>query len=119
MSTGTFGTPDYRPGRGGNFKQLGNRRDASPKTAQILGIPAQDLMDALAVAFASGCAVLMSPTSDGGAVSVTLYAGDQRHRAYATSAEEFAETLLAVRDVSEAHMVGGPSTRQNGPLRAS
>ena len=98
--------------------RLVKETNVAPRTGQILSIPAQELMDALSVAVAAGCAVLISPTSDAGALSVTLYAGDQRHRAYASSAEEFHSILEALRDVSEAHMVGGPARLVNGPLQA-
>lgn len=98
--------------------RLVKQSDGTPKTGEILGIPAQELMDTLSVALAAGCGVLISPTSDGGALSVTVYAGDQRHRAYAASAEDFHSILEAVRDVSEAHMVGGPMRAVNGPLQA-
>lgn len=94
-------------------------RETSPRVGQILGIPAQDLMDALAVACASGSAVLFSPTSDGGAISVTLYMGDARSRDYASSAEEFAATLVAVRDACEARVIGSPTGLTKRPVRAS
>jgi transposase len=76
-------------------------------------------MDALAIVCASGCAVLFSPTSDGGAISVTVYAGDERARDYASDAEEFAAVLLAVRDTAEAHAINHthPAVKaaRNGP----
>jgi hypothetical protein len=111
--------PDYP-------RQVGSRpprplrdRDTTPRVAQILGIPAQDLLDALAVACASGSAVLFSPTSDGGAISVTLYMGDARSRDYASSAEEFAQTLIAVRDACEARVITSPNGLAKRPVRAS
>jgi len=101
----TMRMPDY-PRQGTNRPVRSLRdRDVSPRIGQILGIPAQELMDTLAVACASGSAVLFSPTSDGGALSITLYMGDARSRDYATSAEEFAATLVAVRDACEARVI--------------
>jgi len=104
--------PDYKPMQARRFKPLRDKADTSPRVARILGIPAQDLMDALALACCNGCAVLFSPTSDGGAISVTVYLGDERLRDYAASAEEFAACLVAVRDASEAHGMRGTGTPQ-------
>lgn len=109
--------PDYAPGRTSQVKTLGSSSSTSPQTGEILSVPPQELMDALTVLCASGCGILISPTGDGGALSVTVYAGDQRHRAYVTSSASFSDALTAARDVAEAHMVGGPAKRQNGPLR--
>jgi hypothetical protein len=115
---GSFGTPEYRPGKNGSFKPLGKQRGDTPRVGKILGIEPQVLMDALAVACAAGCAVMFSPTSDGGALGVIVYAGEQRHRGWASDAEEFGALLSDVRDVSEAHMVGGPARKENGALKA-
>lgn len=48
---------------------------------------------AIAAATRDGCALIFSRTSDGGALSVTLLAGSDRHKKYAKSAE-LAESLL-------------------------
>lgn len=48
---------------------------------------------ALVAATEDGCALIFSKTSDGGALSVTLLAGQDRHKKYAKSAE-LAESLL-------------------------
>jgi hypothetical protein len=97
--------PDYRPTGARRFKPLRDKAPAEPRIGRILGIPAQDLMDALTLACFHGCALLFSPTSDGGAISVTVYTGDERHRDYAATAEDFANILLAIRDVCEAHAI--------------
>ena len=94
-------------------------RESTPRIGQIMGIPPAELMDALAVACASGSAVLFSPTSDGGAISVTLYQGTSRSRDYAASAEEFAATLVAVKDACEARMLSGTSGPRKVPVRPS
>lgn len=110
--------PDYQGGGVSRPKPLGRTRDVSPKIGEIWSLDAAKVHAALGAAFASGCAILISPTSDGGALSVTLYAGEQRHRAYCSSSSELQEALDAVTDVAEAHTMGGPSKTQNGPLRA-
>jgi hypothetical protein len=73
---------------------------------EILGIPAQELMDALSVVCSSGCAIMFSPTSDGGALGVHLYVGTDRFRDYAPSAAELSAILAYVRDYAEARMIG-------------
>lgn len=105
MSLKPIRMPDYPREVRRQAKPLLNRGDAEPRVGKILGIGAQELMDAIAVVCSSGCAVLFSPTSDGGALSVTVYHGDERDKDYASSAEEFASLLLAVRDVAEAHAI--------------
>jgi hypothetical protein len=119
MAITALGTGDFPRGRGGNFKPLVNKEDFIPRTGEILNVDQRLLFQAVSTAVLSGCALLISPTSDGGALSVTLYAGQQRHRAYATSSAEFEATLKAVEDVATAHTMGGPANRQNGPLQAS
>lgn len=111
--------PDLGGTRTGPVKPLGKQSEVKPRIGDILDIPPTELATAVAVVCAAGCALLISPTSDGGALSVTLYAADQRHRCYVTSSSAFSEALLAARDVSEAHMIGGPAKKQNGPLRAT
>jgi len=110
--------PDYPQSGQSRPKQLGRTRDVSPRVGEIWSIDASKVHAALGAAFAAGCAVLISPTSDGGALSVTLYAGEQRHRAYCSSSSELQDALDAVGDVAEAHLMGGPAKQQNGPLRA-
>lgn len=111
--------PDYPQSGRSTVKPLGEPAGEGLKTGDILGIPASELMDAVSVLCAAGCGLLISPTSDGGALSVTVYASQQRHRGYATSATGFSKLLLDARDVAEAHLVGGPARAQNGTLRAT
>lgn len=86
-----------------------------------MNIKSDDLLDALGRIVCSGCAVLFSPTSDGGAMSITVYAGDDRARDYAASAEEFAAALVLASDLAEAHAYNGsthkPKASQNGSQR--
>lgn len=111
--------PEYRPTGTRRFKPLRDVADTSPRVAKILGIKPEELMEALAIACINGCAVLFSPTSDGGAISVTLYQGDDRLRDYAASAEEFAASLMAIRDAAEAHGIRGTGKGLKVPQRAS
>jgi hypothetical protein len=106
--TGSSYSPD---GRTRTFKPLRTRDKATARTGEIMGIEADDFFAAVALVISSGCAILFSPTSDGGALSVCVYVGDQKHKGYATSASEFAELLLDVRDLAEAHMLKGSAKK--------
>jgi hypothetical protein len=65
------------------------------------------LGDVIGDTASAGIGVLISPTRDLGAVSLTLYVGDDRERAYASTAEEFTALLEAARDIAQASMVSG------------
>lgn len=113
--------PDYPPMGRRRFKPLRDRSDTTPRVGQIMGIKPDELLDALGRVICSGCAVLFSPTADGGAVSITVYYGDERARDYVSSAEEFAAALVLVSDLAEAHAYSGslskPKAPQNGSQR--
>jgi hypothetical protein len=96
----------YSPdGRTRTFKPLRTKEKATARTGAILSVPNEELATAIGAVLSSGCALLLSPTSDGGALSICVYVGDQKHKGYATSAEEFAELLIDVRDLAESHML--------------
>jgi len=101
--------PDYNPVGRRRFKPMRDRTDVAPRVGEIVGIDPQVLIQALGQIVCSGCAVLFSPTSDGGAISITVYHGDERSRDYAASAEEFAQSLSLATDIAEAHMIRGTS----------
>lgn len=110
----------YSPdGRTRTFKPLRTREKVTARTGAILSVPSEDLATALGAVISAGCALLLSPTSDGGAISVCVYVGDQKHKGYATSAEEFAELLMDVRDLSESHMLGGTTKTPKSAVRGS
>ena len=101
--------PDYNPSGRRRFKPMRDRADTTPRIGQIVGIDPKVLIEALGHIVCSGCAVLFSPTSDGGAMSITVYHGDERSRDYAASAEEFAQSLSLATDIAEAHAMQGTS----------
>lgn len=106
-------------GRGGNFRQLGNQHDEEPRIGQIVTLPPAEFLESVALALTQSCGVLLSPTSNGGAVSIIIYDGDERYRTYASSAEEFKQAIMAVRDHAEAKMVGGTPKPPKSSVRAS
>jgi hypothetical protein len=101
------------------FKPLRNKERATARTGAIVSVPADDLANTIGLVLTSGCALLLSPTSDGGAVSVCIYVGDQKHKGYASTAEEFAEILMDVRDLAENHMLGDPQKKPKVAVRGS
>jgi hypothetical protein len=100
--------PDYNPSGRRRFKPLRDRADAEPRVGQIMGIDPKVLHHALGVVLSSGCAILLSPTGDGGALSITVYHGDDRSRDYVASADELVQSLSLATDLAEAHAVGKP-----------
>jgi hypothetical protein len=58
-------------------------------------------------AASAGIGVLVSPTRDLGAVSLTIYVGDERERAYASTSDELATFIEAIRDIATARLVRG------------
>lgn len=101
MSNST-GNGRAHQGRGGSFKSLVNRREPGPRLNDLLGGRQQQLGDAIQAVILGGLGVLIAPTSDGGAISVTLYEGDQRLRSYASTVEEWEEILRALTDAGDA-----------------
>ena len=106
-------------GRGGNFRQLRQSREDVNRVGEITSIPDSEFLAAVSLALTCSCGVLLSPTSDGGAVSVIVYDGDERYRTYCSTREEFQSALEALRDLAEAKMMGSTPTATNGAVRAS
>jgi hypothetical protein len=90
-----------------NFKPLLNERNGPSRLAQLLDGADSVLGEAVRLALESGSGVLLSPTRDGGALSITLYLGDDRLRGYAASPEEFTALLDRVADVGRGTVTPG------------
>lgn len=109
--------PAYpRPSARG-LKPLLNRDERVPKVAQITDLPDSFWKATVQTVMSSGCGLLLSPTSDGGAVSVTLYFGDDRAKDYASSSEELEAVLSAASDQAQAYELG--STKHTATPRPS
>lgn len=106
-------------GRGGNFKVLGNDREQEPRVGKICTLPPAEFLESVALALTQSCGVLLSPTSDGGAVSIIIYDGDERYRTYASTPEEFQRAIAAVRDHAEAKMIGSTPKPPKSSVRAA
>jgi len=100
--------PFMRPvrGRGAQFKSLVDRHDVGPRLSSILSDTSEQTSTAIFAAILGGLGVLLASTSDGGAISVTVYQGDERLRSYASSRDEWMGILEALRDAGDAAAVG-------------
>lgn len=93
--------------RTAQFKPLLNERGRTARIPELLDGADSVLGEAIRLALESGCGVLVSPTRDGGALSITLYVGDDRLRGYAASPEEFTALLDRVADVGRGTFQAG------------
>jgi len=93
-------------GRGAQFKSLVDRQDSGPRLSSILSETGDQTWAAIHAAVLGGLGVLIASTSDGGAISVTVYQGDERLRSYASSRDEWLGILEALRDTGDAASVG-------------
>jgi hypothetical protein len=91
-----YATSQPRPGRGGNFKPLVQSGKTRSLFSLIAGSDGPLWLEAIATALDGGAALLFSPTSDGGAFSVTLLDGDERSRSYCATGDELTSCLQAV-----------------------
>lgn len=66
--------------------------------------------DAILAAYCAGLGVLVSKTSDGGALSLTTYDGERRYRSYAANADE-AESLWEALGALARTKMPSPSTQ--------
>lgn len=98
--------PRMASARGASLRPLRDTRDRSGRVVGLLKDREADLGACLCHVLSAGCALLVGATADLGALSVTLYDGDQRWREYASTPEELAEVLLAIQDHIDARMVG-------------
>lgn len=78
--------------------------EGTPRVLRILEGVAPTLGEVLCDTASVGLGVLISPTSDLGAISVTVYDGDEREKRYATDRQELEALLQALRDFAQARM---------------
>jgi hypothetical protein len=91
-----YATSGQRPGRGGQFKPLVQTGKVRSLFSLVAGGDGPLWLEAIATALDGGAALLFSPTSDGGAFSVTLLDGDERSRSYCATGDEINACLQAV-----------------------
>lgn len=87
--------------RGSSFRPLVDRRGS--KGGLALKSAGDGGWDALCAAIDGGIGVLLATTSDGGALSLTVYVGDQRYRTYCANADELADAWTALQALADQH----------------
>jgi len=90
--------PTRFQGRGANLRPLVERRGGQHGVDRFKDVDPAKWMAAIMACLERGTGLLVSITSDGGAVSLTLYEGDTRARSYASSADELEELLDVIRN---------------------
>jgi hypothetical protein len=121
MSERRFPWPPSGGTRATQFKPLLNERVGATRVTHLLDGADSVLGEAIRLALESGAGVLLSPTRDGGALSITLYVGDDRLRGYAASPEEFTALLDRVADVGRTAVPprpGNPASNALMPRKA-
>lgn len=86
---------------GSGFSRLLANSPQAPQQIRLADGSSDTLWRLLASVVDSGAAVMVSRTSDGGAISLTLYVGSQRYREYAKTLEELEELLRAAAGAAE------------------
>lgn len=99
--------PTRSPRRVGSFRRILSTREQGNRIADITKDVAPILGETLCDAVFAGLGVIVASTSDGGAFAITVLDGDQRDKAYASTADELRSLLEALRDDAQARMVGG------------
>ena len=90
--------PRRLQGRGSHLRPLVNRSGGRQGMDRFRDVPQDLWLAAITGCLESGSGLLVSRTSDGGAVSLTLYEGDERSRSYSSTSDELAEALAVIRD---------------------
>ena len=90
--------PAYPNPNARGVQPLRVRAERESRTGVIVDLEPSAWKHAIVTVLLSGCGLLLSPTSDGGALSVTLYFGDKRAKDYAASSEELLDVLSAATD---------------------
>jgi hypothetical protein len=94
------GQPPQRPdprGRGANYRRLVEPTAGDTRPGDFGGCDPKLVVAAVDAVLAAGWGVTFSRTSDGGALAITIYAGNERYRAYAASDAEVTRSLEAMR----------------------
>lgn len=87
--------PDGVPAK---YASLSHR--LADKALSIRDADADLLRDTIDAVVADGDGIMLSRTSDGGAVSISVYSGGRRATAYATSLDELHDTLVQLKQAT-------------------
>lgn len=94
------GAPGARRTGSGIPRLLSNSTPTKPMLS-LRDCGSDSCWNSLASVVECGAAVMVSRTSDGGAISLTLYLGSERYREYASTVDEVAELLRAFAEHAE------------------
>jgi len=94
--------------RNGSYKRIRARADGSAGPDSFAKLGNNALLNTLALVLASGGAMLLGQTRDGGAYLVRAWVGGDQFEDYVTSVAEWEEVLAGLRDAAEATMLKGP-----------
>jgi hypothetical protein len=85
-------------GKGGNFDKRPNPFNNGPRPmgAQISFTDISNIATVLDVTIASGCAIMLGRTRDGGALVLTILDGDDRYRTYCANNTELQNAIDAM-----------------------
>lgn len=81
-----------QPAQNGGGKYAGMKRSTARERASFSAC-GEVALDAIDMVIDQGDAIILSRTSDGGAVAVTIIAGDERSKEYAASQAELDEIV--------------------------
>jgi hypothetical protein len=94
--------------RSGGTKRIRQRADGAKGPASFNELANNALLNTLALVLASGGAMLLGQTRDGGAYLVRAWVGGDHFEDYITTVAEWDEVLSGLRDAAEAAMMRGP-----------
>jgi len=102
-------------GRGGSLQTSANpfTRDRKYDGGARVG-RSENFALAIDGALNSGLAIILGRTRDGGAISITLLAGEERHRTYCASQDELDEACAAIIRL----VAGDAGTARKGTAQA-
>ena len=85
-------------GMPGPFRRMQRFDPGGNRTNQIIPEGSTRLGDAIRFAVGAGLGVVIAPTRDGGALSITILDGDSREKGYASDPDEFDALLGGLND---------------------
>ena len=115
---------DARPGYTthgptGTFRRQVPGKSNSSRLEDILAGSEKLLAEAFVAAITNGMAVMLSPTSDGGALGVHAWLARRHWKDYVTSSAELEEVLEGLRDFKPSPTAPDPLRALSGPVRRS
>lgn len=97
-----YGDGPRPSGRGPSFRELVDKKNKRRAALSLADGDWERNAQLLAQAVDGGLGVLLARTQDGGAISVTVYHGQNRYRSYAATEAELNELFEAVGEHTKA-----------------